>query len=116
MKIYYAHSVALYDTPQETRDIELLEALGFSVLNPNQLIHSVGYQHAGMSYFESLLDLCGGLAFRGNPGGSVNAGIMYEIDYMQKSEKPIFELPSWVGRHQLSVGETRYLLSELGHR
>lgn len=35
-KVYYAHSLHLYNTPQEKRDIELLEKLGFEVLNPNQ--------------------------------------------------------------------------------
>ena len=28
MRVYYAHPLSLYDTPQETRDIATLEALG----------------------------------------------------------------------------------------
>jgi hypothetical protein len=35
-KVYYAHCMAIYGTPQEDRDIETLEDLGFEVVNPNQ--------------------------------------------------------------------------------
>lgn len=32
---YYAHCTAIYNTPQEQRDVETLLALGMGVLNPN---------------------------------------------------------------------------------
>jgi hypothetical protein len=35
MKVYYAHCISLYDTPQEARDLLHLEMLGFDVINPN---------------------------------------------------------------------------------
>ena len=35
MRVYYAHCIAIYNTPQEQRDIEALENLGFDVVNPN---------------------------------------------------------------------------------
>lgn len=35
MRVYYAHCIALYGTPQEARDLLLLEMLGFEVVNPN---------------------------------------------------------------------------------
>ena len=35
MTVYYAHPMAIYGTPQEDRDIETLENLGFTVVNPN---------------------------------------------------------------------------------
>lgn len=35
MRLYYAHCIAIYSTPQEDRDIETLEELGFTVVNPN---------------------------------------------------------------------------------
>lgn len=36
-RVYYAHCVALYGTPQENRDLNTLTALGFEVVNPNSL-------------------------------------------------------------------------------
>lgn len=38
MKIYYAHCMLIYNTPQELRDIEFLAKAGFEVFNPNQQI------------------------------------------------------------------------------
>lgn len=38
LTVYYAHCVAIYSTPQEDRDVALLEDLGFSVINPNSPI------------------------------------------------------------------------------
>lgn len=35
MMIYYAHCQAIYNTPQEQRDLALLKSLGFTVINPN---------------------------------------------------------------------------------
>lgn len=35
LTVYYAHCIAIYSTPQENRDIETLESLGFKVVNPN---------------------------------------------------------------------------------
>lgn len=35
MRVYYAHCIAIYNTLQENRDVELLEGLGHNVVNPN---------------------------------------------------------------------------------
>ena len=116
LKIYYAHSVSLYNTPQELRDIELLERLGFEVFNPNQPACNAGYQAEGMKYFERVLDDCDALAFRANPGGSINAGVVKEINYMIVQGAPVIELPTLVGRQYLSVEDTRAYLKEVGNR
>jgi hypothetical protein len=34
-RIYYAHCIAIYSTPQEDRDVAMLEEMGFEVINPN---------------------------------------------------------------------------------
>ena len=115
-KIYYAHSVSLYNTRQELRDIEILERLGFEVFNPNQPACDAGYQAEGMKYFDRVLDECDALAFRANPGGSINAGVVKEINYMITQGAPVIELPTLVGRQNLSVEDTRTYLKEVGHR
>jgi hypothetical protein len=37
---YYAHCQSIYGTPQEDRDVALLEAAGFEVVNPRDLRHA----------------------------------------------------------------------------
>ena len=115
MKVYYAHSISLYGTPQEERDIALLEALGFEVCNPNTEANDLGYQASGMSWFDAILDECDALAFRAHPDGSIPAGVMHEISYMQR-DKPVFELPSAIERRALTVDQTRAFLREVGKR
>ena len=34
-RVYYAHCIAIYSTPQEDRDVAMLEEMGFEVINPN---------------------------------------------------------------------------------
>lgn len=36
MKVYYARPISIYNTKQDERDIQLLEAIGFEVNNPNK--------------------------------------------------------------------------------
>ena len=33
-KAYYAHCLSIFNTPQERRDVAVLETLGFEVYNP----------------------------------------------------------------------------------
>lgn len=123
IKAYYAHCMAIYGTIQEARDIELLERLGFAVLNPNCLETQVEVQRRKaandpnyMDYFRTLVEQCGALAFRALPDGSVPAGVAKEIVYAQAANIPVFELPSAVRRRTLSVDETRDYLTEIGER
>jgi hypothetical protein len=116
MKVYYAHSVALYNTAQEERDLRLLRDMDFEVVNPNKPEHDEGYKRRGMEYFEEILFACDALAFRANPDGSINAGVVYEIDKMLGWERPVIELPSNLFRRGLTVAETRQFLKEQGAR
>jgi hypothetical protein len=140
-KVYYAHSQALYDTPQEERDVALLEAMGFEVLNPNsphiqeqyeawvKAPHSSGQK---MEIFRSFVVNCDVLAFRAHPSGGIPAGVAKEIGYaLERTSSaeehrnllyppvdpmPIFELPRMLGERTLSVEATRAWLMEVGQR
>ena len=118
LKCYYAHSIALYGSKQEERDVETLKALGFDVLNPNTPEHSDGYKNSGqgMLYFRDIVVGCDVLAFRANPEGSINTGIFQEIVYMQSVQKPVIELPSMLAKRCLSIDETSNYLKEQGAR
>lgn len=116
MKCYYAHCLAIYDTPQEKRDINLLESLGFEVFNPNCQECQDGYKDQGMDFFDKILNDCDILAFRSLPDGRIPAGIAGEIAYMVAIARPIFELPSGILKRTISVDETREYLKEAGQR
>lgn len=112
MKIYYAHSISIYNTKQEERDIKTLELLGFEVVNPNKEIHQKNYKSKGMDYFVELVKACDSIAFRSHPNGDIPTGIYKEL----QTDKPIIELPSSINRRQLTVDETREYLKEVGFR
>lgn len=121
MKVYYAHCQAIYGTPQEDRDIELLEHLCFKVFNPNcewvrKQLPSVP-QSEQMQYFCNIVqEDCDALAFRALPDGAIPAGVLKEIQAAQEAGMPVFELPSGILRRELSVEQTREYLKEIGQR
>lgn len=114
--VYYAHVMALYDTPQEKRDVQLLQRLGFDVLNPNRPAHAAGAKREGMEYFKGLVLKCDVLAFRALPDGSISSGVAMEIKWAQEADMPVFELPGSVSRRCLTVEQTREYLTEVGQR
>ena len=124
MKVYYAHSMHLYNTPQEKRDIELLESLGFEVLNPNSKEVDEGVQQYKithgeencMDYFIDLVDSCEALAFRAHIDGKIPSGVGYEIKLMNSLGRPVFELPSLYNSKFMEVGETKQYLALNGQR
>ncbi len=117
--VFYAHCMAIYNTPQEARDIVLLEALGFKVLNPNTRTHSLGYDAYGMAYSETLLlknPGCDIVAFRALPDGRIPRGVATEIEIAQSNDIPIIELPSCVLGRIINLEQTREYLREVGQR
>lgn len=116
--IYYAHSIVLYNTLQEERDIQLLERLGFEVYSPNNEEDAEGYKIFGMGHFRTLIQdhKIKSLAFRANTDGTINAGIAKEIGFARECGKSVIELPSGITRRTLNVEETREVLLEQGAR
>lgn len=116
MKVYYAHCIAIYNTPQEDRDVALLESLGFEVINPNTKECDEGYKEKGMLYFKEILKEAHALCFRSLPSGEIPAGVHKEIMWMKKRGCPIFELPTGIVGREASVERTREYLIEMGIR
>lgn len=121
LKIYYAHCMAIYNTPQEKRDVELLQKLGFEVVNPNEKIHqdavaelaASGAQEKKMEYFFNLVATCDALAFRSLPDGKIPCGVWGELTSLNI---PVIELPSGISRRGLTLNQTREYLKEIGQR
>lgn len=129
LKVYYAHSLSLYGTPIEKKDVELLEVLGFEVVNPNTEGHQKKCEeirasnpsteitsHLIMSYFEGVAGDCDAVAFRAHIDGKIPAGVGKEVTKAMNAGKPVIELPNLVRSRFLEVGETRQYLHYLGQR
>jgi len=126
MKVYYAHSMHLYGAAQEFRDVELLEKLGFKVLNPNSKkvqaavedwkreIRSSGSNI--MSVFVPFIKDCELLAFRAYMDGTIGSGVAYEIDVARQFGMPIIELPNLIPSRMRSYEDTKVILELLGER
>jgi hypothetical protein len=121
VKCYYAHCMAIYHTPQELRDIELLKCLGFSVINPSckeveEIMKTIPTADERMAYFKQFATECECIAFRALPDGSIPSGVAKELDWFREVNKPIFELPSNMLRRVISLEATREYLREVGQR
>lgn len=116
MKVYYAHVMALYDTPQELRDVATLKRLGFTVLNPNHPNYQKAAKAKGMDAFLPLVLDCDALAFRALPDGRISSGVAMEIQWAREAGRPVIELPGSFARRYLSVTETREYLADVGER
>jgi hypothetical protein len=113
---YYAHSVALYGTPQESRDIEMLQKM-FFVLNPSEAIHQEAYKtRGGMQYFKEIVQKCDLLAFRAHVDGKIGAGVATEIEWALAADLPVIELPTMMFARFLSIDSTKQYLKEIGQR
>ena len=116
MKVYYAHTVGIYGTPQEQRDVETLEGFGFEVLNPSTPEYQQAYKDHGMDFFVKLAKGCDALAFRGLPDGRIPAGVHKEILAAIENGQPVIELPNAILGRGMSVELTREYLKDCGER
>lgn len=113
-KIYYARPINLYGTNQDKRDIELIESIGFELVNPNKEELQKRYSKEGMDVFLAVITECDGLAFRAFPDGKISAGVQKEILKALELKKIVFELPTITSHRVLSVDDTREYLKLLG--
>lgn len=113
-RVFYAHCMSLYGTPQEERDVCLLEELGYDVVNPSHRENLYNKHEMGAS--QILIGACHALAFRGLPGGAISAGVTEELVIADKMGLPIFELPTFSLRGSLTIDGTRQYLYDVGAR
>lgn len=132
MKVYYAHFMGIYNTPQENRDIQTLKRLGLKVLNPNnkamsekferqknfymEMDYDDAYVMAFTSTFLSAIDECHVFAFRALPDGRIPGGVAMELRHAQETDKIIIELPCGTNARSLGRDATREYLRDLGQR
>lgn len=124
-KVYYAHFMGIYDTPQELRDIATLTALGFEVVNPNQPgiqaevdeeLQKGSYSDMFDNVFGQRVRECEVFAFRPLPDGRIPGGIAIELKEAMKNDKLIIELPCGMHARFMGRDDTREYLSNIGQR
>jgi len=129
LKVYYAHFMGIYNTPQEKRDVETLEALGFEVLNPNtpetkeqckrefdHVSNDEEYQRAFSVVFHPKVSQCEVFAFKALPDGRIPGGVAIELRWAQLANKLIIELPSGTYARCMGKDDTREYLRDIGQR
>lgn len=124
LRCYYAHTTTSYGSTIERKDVELLERLGFEVINPNQEKYALGCaMYAGkygkdkvIDYFKVIITHdCDMVAFRSLPNGKISSGIAAEIAYARQINLPIIELPCSLDIRFMDYPETKQYLIELGY-
>jgi len=116
MVVYYARPISHYNTDQDQRDLDTLQALGFEVVNPNTEVLQERYKKEGMDVFLNLIKSCDALAFRSFSDLKISAGVMKEINVAIDHGLLVIELPTLTWSRFLSVEETRNYLKDLGHK
>lgn len=112
MKVYFARPISAYGNLQDQRDLQLLEDLGFTVINPNKECLEGEYKARGMQTYLDLVVECDLVIFRSFPDGKISAGVYKEIT----CGVPALELPGLLSSRELSVEDTREYLKLLGIR
>lgn len=122
MKVYYAHCVAIYDTPQEVRDLATLARFNLEPVNPNTPEVQAACNEAKargenvMDLFKRYVDECDAVAFRALPDGSIPSGIAQELSWFLAAGKPVIELPNAITRRGLNYELTKEYLRDVGDR
>lgn len=131
-KVYYAHFMGIYNTPQELRDIHTLQQLGLYVVNPNsketsskfmntldekkQLAFEDYYEAAFDEVFGNMVRECDVFAFKALPDGRIPGGVWMELEVAKAEGKTIIELPSGIHARKMGRDDTREYLCDIGQR
>lgn len=100
-KLYFGHTVDIYNTPKEQELIATIERAlpQYKVENPNQPVHEEGYQQykkekgSGMKYyFEKVLPVMAAGVFQPFADGKFGAGVFGEAKFLYEQGKPIYEI------------------------
>jgi hypothetical protein len=100
-KIYFGHPLSVYNTPKEKKLISIIEETfpHSEVENPNQPHHAQGYQdwkkqkgNGMLYYYEKVLPQMSAGVFLPFEDGMWGAGVFNEADFLQKHQKPIYEI------------------------
>lgn len=116
-KAYYGRCMAIYGTPQEKRDIELIQRLGYRVIPfpPQSSLdeRKAKGENVMETVFKPLVKSSDIMFFRGLPSGDIPAGVGKEIEWAKEASLPVLEIPSMTASRTLTLECTREYLREV---
>lgn len=118
-KIYYAHPISIYDSPQEEKDLAFLKLLwpDAEIYNPNSKLDSEKYKDYGMQWFLDRVADCNLVVFRSFPDGKIGAGVWEEIMFAKiNCSIPTLEIPILLESRRLTIDDTREYLKHARKR
>lgn len=116
MKAFYSRPITLFGTKQEKRDINIIQSLGYDVLDYKTDEILQDYNNRGMVVFEELVKKCDILFYRSFIDLKIGAGVLKEVNAAIKNNIPVFELPTITESRILNVQETKNYLFLMGQR
>jgi hypothetical protein len=117
-RIYYAHPLTEYDTVEEAGNVDMLQKMGFEVINPNspgiQAVFKDEGSEYGMRYCCDLIrSQADVLVFNAFPDGTIGAGVASEIKAAYSRNIPVIEIPQSTAPRELSIAETKRKLAHI---
>ena len=120
-KIYYAHTMTTYYSQEEANAVELLESMGYEVVNPSdkkivegfKLFRKENPSRNSMDYFLDIVKTCDLLAFSAVGDGKLTSGVVKEVLYALGTKMPVIEIhtiDSLSSKRFMSLEETRKYL------
>lgn len=93
IKIYYSHSMKIYDTETERKEMGLIEREfpNAKIVNPPSFEGSIKKQMEGMAFCHRLIDECDILVFS-RLMGVITSGVGDEVNYALRKKMNVFEI------------------------
>ena len=125
-KIYYAHTMTTYYSQEEANAVELLESMGYEVVNPSdkkivegvELFKRANPSKNYMEYFFDVVKTCDLLAFSAADDDKLTSGVVKEVLYALSTRMPVIEIhtiDSLNPERFMSLEKTREYLTKNSH-
>jgi hypothetical protein len=101
--IYFAHPINTYNTPLETKVLELIqkEFPNKTIFNPNHPYIEHLYKKKGIEVFRELVELCDSLICLPFKNGEIGAGMAKEINWAFEKNIPCYYIREISPSHPL---------------
>ena len=94
MKIYYSHPKPYKRSKEAKQDMQLLQSLGYEVINPYDPKFSECWEEQKMAFSEIIIEMADVVAFRALSNKKISSGVGKELSIAISMGKDIMELPN----------------------
>ena len=110
IKIYYAHSKQIYNTPQEEKELKIIEKHfpKMTIINPKLYESDPEKRKNNMKYCHKLIDSCKYVVWS-KLQGKVTCGVGDEVNYALEQGKKVFQ----INHKRASLQQTRRKVKHL---